>query len=244
MAKKKPKDVQPSGPFGPIFLGAVAAVLGAGLAFFQLAGKSPENNIFFVEVNTAEFANAESEAVPPSDENATAEGLLARRPEVIRYIKGKSSGGRNWKAKRESLVSGAGALQVTIPEVNTWLRSNFKLSSDDAGGLLALVPSTPQVAATEDLLHIYMPVQVHYLGRRMNTTLISKGTLKAGGNGLQYVPRDTYFGSSPVPSAIAAILQSKFLRAFRASEEYEALREPLASIASVEVSPGGISLQR
>lgn len=199
MAKKKPKDVQPGGPFGPIFLGVVSAFLGAGLAFFQLANKSPEKNVFYVEVSAAEYAREDAGDLKLDSEEASAKGPMARRPQTVKYIRGKSSGGRNWKAKREALVTGSGNVDVTVPEVNSWLRSSFKLSSDDAGGFLAIVPSTPS---------------------------------------------QTFFGSSPLPGAVAGILQSKLGGAFRASEEYEAIREPMAAIASVKVGPAGISLQR
>ena len=142
MSKKNPQDAQPSGAFGPVFLGVVSALLGAGLAFFQLTGKSPEDNVFFVEVSATEYAKADVEDLDLEDEEASAKGLFSRRPQTIKYIKGRTSGGRNWKAKREALVTGSGTLNVTVPEVNSWLRSNFKLSSDDAGGFLAMIPST------------------------------------------------------------------------------------------------------
>ncbi len=242
MAKKKAKNTEPTGPFGPIFLGLVAVGLGASLAFFQLLGKDAESNSYFLEVSGQEFM---AEGIP--EEGAASEivpqGVLDRKPRIVPYVKGHSRGGGAWEAKRTQLLTGSGALSVTFPEVNSWLRRNFRMSNEGPGGL-ALIPSTPQIGTTADLIHIYMPVTLTYFGRETETVLISRGRLSAGGSGLDYNPKETYLGSNPVPSALGQMLKGKIMEAYRSSEEYEAIAAALGGIQSVSVDAEGITLQR
>ena len=186
-----------------------------------------------------------AEGIPEADAGSeiVSSGILDRKPRIVQYVRGHSRGGRGWEAKRTQLLTGSGPVSITFPEINSWLRRNFRMSNDGPGGL-ALIPSTPQIATTDDLLHIYMPVTLTYFGRETETVLLSRGRLTADGNGLQYRPRETYLGSSPVPGALDQAIKGRVMQAYRTSEEYETIREALGGIQGVTVDTRGITLQR
>lgn len=241
MARKKPKDTQSSGPFGPIFLGIVSVLIGAAIAFFQLAGKSPEANPYFKTVTPENYAQALAEAQDP--ENAET-GFFERAPQTVHFIRAAARGG-NRQGLLDRLAAGdAGEIVIETTDLNAWLAQGFRSSGEDTGGLFALKPATPVVNATEGAVHIYLPVTLSYFGRQMTTSVIARGRVDAGSDGLRFIPEAVYLGSSPVPFVVGAILQGSILRPFREAEAFAEVREPLTGFTSAEVELNRLVLRR
>jgi len=242
MAKKKPKEIQPPGPFGPIFLGVVSIIIGAGIAFVQLAGKRPDNNEYFKLISVERFMAPESFSTEDG-EDPEEEGFTRREPQMVYYLRGNRGGGNTWNARRSELLSGEGPVVITNAELNAWARRYLRVSDEDKGGLLALEPKVPELATTEGLIHFYIPVSVKIFGSEFDTAIIARGELEAGGNGLRFTPAHAYLGSSRVPGIFSGIIYGKIMGAYRESEEYEAIRGGIENISEVKVEPSRITLE-
>ncbi len=232
MSPAKSKEASDPGIAGPIVIGVLCALIGAGLGFFQLMGGEPE----VIEMGRRRSSSAqEEEASPPS--------FLNRQPVVVQALRGPRSGG-NYEAKRRAVLEGQYPLTIQASELNAWSRRYFRVQAPEEGGMLYIVPEAPAFWVSDGVFHVSMGLDITVGGQTRSALFIARGSLQGGSNGLTFVPAEMYLGRAKVPpiGGFKGILQGLVMKVFSESEEFQSMVESLGRVSDVQMAEGQIIL--
>jgi len=168
---------------------------------------------------------------------------------TVYFVAGKDRGG-SYRAREQAFLAGqSGMIRLEEEDLNGWAGNTFKFGKpkpgeEPTGGVIHLMPASPNFRIRDGEFQIGLPVEVEtpFVDRKMR--FFARGSFVRRGDAFAFQPEIAYLGSAQLPPGVAELVINSLMSPFRSTEAFPPLKESWDGLSDVRVEGDELILIR